>query len=572
MRTKPIPRLTGGRHNQRPGFDAPAGSPDSPSPSGLRRWGVFHRLSLAFTTAVTLPIAAIATAQQLFWDDFNATTLDPRWTVTSPNPASSNWLDGSAFTLVAAWANGGSDLWNGTNHGAPRALQEVDPSLDWIIETRLDFSPTRDYQDAGLLLAKTTAASTDDGDYWRIAMRSFYPGGGGQVIRAVGSYTGYTGTSSYLRIEKAGPVYTGWWSSDGVTWIRSGSVTNSQAWHYAGIIAIRQPWDGAQVDSTAAFDYFHAASFPPAPPTITSPTSAGAKTGWYFAYQIVATANPISYDAIGLPAGLSIDPASGLISGTTASAGTYDVRLEATNYVGAGATNLTLSVSLNAPLAWPAAQGGNDHWYQAMLVGPPGINWTDASTAANSQGGYLATISGAAENAFAYDLVNDTLFWFIDAYGNGLGPWLGGLQPPGSPEPAGNWQWVSGEPAAYLNWDGGQPDDFQGNEDRIHFFGTGMLQSPQWNDVGASTLLRGFVIEYTQLPGPPSLSITRSNQAVIVSWPAPAEGWLLHATTSLLAAGSEWTEIPPPYEISGTSLQFTESALAGSRFYRLHRP
>jgi hypothetical protein len=71
----------------------------------------------------------------------------------------------------------------------------------------------------------------------------------------------------------------------------------------------------------------------------------------------------------------------------------------------------------------------------------------------------------------------------------------------------------------------------------------------------------------------PRLAVNWSNSAVIVSWPLPAEGWLLHATTNLVPGDSEWTEIPPPYQTNGlTNISFTEPSPVGNKFYRLHKP
>ncbi len=52
------------------------------------------------------------------------------------------------------------------------------------------------------------------------------------------------------------------------------------------------------------------------PPAITSATGANATVGVAFNYQITATNNPTAYAATGLPAGLSLDTASGLITGS----------------------------------------------------------------------------------------------------------------------------------------------------------------------------------------------------------------------------------------------------------------
>jgi hypothetical protein len=72
----------------------------------------------------------------------------------------------------------------------------------------------------------------------------------------------------------------------------------------------------------------------------------------------------------------------------------------------------------------------------------------------------------------------------------------------------------------------------------------------------------------------PTLDIHRQLDGVIVSWPAPSEGWRLHATTDLLPSGSVWTEIPPPYETNGAiiSVALTNSAATGNQFFRLHKP
>jgi hypothetical protein len=91
---------------------------------------------------------------------------------------------------------------------------------------------------------------------------------------------------------------------------------------------------------------------------------------------------------------------------------------------------------------------------------------------------------------------------------------------------------------------------------------------------GSYSLTGGFwgIIAALQTENAPWLSVTRSNSTVVVSWPAPASGWLLHATTNLVTTGSMWTEIPPPYQTNGANLQFTEPSSTGNKFYRLHKP
>jgi PKD repeat protein len=87
------------------------------------------------------------------------------------------------------------------------------------------------------------------------------------------------------------------------------------------------------------------ASAAAAPPVITSATSASGTVGTAVSYQITATNAPTSYGAAGLPAGLSVNSGTGLISGTPTSAGTSTVTLSATNGAGSGNATLTLTIA-----------------------------------------------------------------------------------------------------------------------------------------------------------------------------------------------------------------------------------
>ena len=66
-------------------------------------------------------------------------------------------------------------------------------------------------------------------------------------------------------------------------------------------------------------------------PSITSSLTASATVGSPFSYQITANNNPISYNATDLPAGLSLGPIPGLISGTPTATGVFPVTISATN-------------------------------------------------------------------------------------------------------------------------------------------------------------------------------------------------------------------------------------------------
>jgi len=79
------------------------------------------------------------------------------------------------------------------------------------------------------------------------------------------------------------------------------------------------------------------------PPVITSALTSTGTIGTAFSYQITATNSPTSFNAAGLPAGLSVST-GGLISGTPSTIGTSSVTISATNAGGTGSAGLTLSV------------------------------------------------------------------------------------------------------------------------------------------------------------------------------------------------------------------------------------
>lgn len=92
-------------------------------------------------------------------------------------------------------------------------------------------------------------------------------------------------------------------------------------------------------------------------------------------YQIVASNTPDGYAASGLPAGLLINPSTGLISGSPATAGNSTVTLSATNAGGTGYATLTLTVNLPAPVlagsASATATRGQAFLYQILASNGP---------------------------------------------------------------------------------------------------------------------------------------------------------------------------------------------------------
>ncbi|WP_445718394.1 putative Ig domain-containing protein [Flavobacterium sp.] len=79
------------------------------------------------------------------------------------------------------------------------------------------------------------------------------------------------------------------------------------------------------------------------PPVITSSLTASGNVGSAFTYDIVATNLPTSYNATGLPSGLSINTTTGQISGTPTAAGVFNVTISATNAYGTDSETLEIT-------------------------------------------------------------------------------------------------------------------------------------------------------------------------------------------------------------------------------------
>jgi len=171
---------------------------------------------------------------------------------------------------------------------------------------------------------------------------------------------------------------------------------------------------------------------------------------------------------------------------------------------------LTLSALLiaNSVTAQQVYFPPTDSWYQFVSAydGWHGVNAAAAATSYLGRPGRLATINSQSENDFIVSLMPAT----------GQGCWLGGVQSSG-PEPAGGWEWISGEPWSFANWAAGEPNNAAGNEDVLEIYtaeGGG-----KWNDlrVDQPFYTSGYIIEYAPVPEP-SLAGLMALGMALVAW------------------------------------------------------
>jgi uncharacterized repeat protein (TIGR03803 family) len=152
----------------------------------------------------------------------------------------------------------------------------------------------------------------------------------------------------------------------------------------------------------------------PAPPAITSLLTASGTAGVLFTYQITASNNPASFNASGLPAGLGVNTASGMITGTPATGGVFNATISATNAGGTGSATLAFTIQgpptiTNGPP--PAALFNAAYGFTYTTTGfpapsfslasgalPPGLILSTAGTisgAPTAGGTYTGTVSAS---------------------------------------------------------------------------------------------------------------------------------------------------------------------------------
>ena len=87
---------------------------------------------------------------------------------------------------------------------------------------------------------------------------------------------------------------------------------------------------------------------------------------------------------------------------------------------------------------------------------------------------------------------------------------------------------------------------------------------------GNYSIIGGFwsLVAALQSPGAPLLTITRSNNSVVVLWPSPSTGFVLQQNTSVTNP-SGWQAFGGTINDNGTSKSVTITSHIGTKFYRL---
>ena len=233
-------------------------------------------------------------------------------------------------------------------------------------------------------------------------------------------------------------------------------------------------------------------------PEVSSTLAATATLGVPFSYQINATNAPTGFTAKGLPDGLSLDAASGLIAGVpslTGQTGAVPVTLGAINDGGTGSALLALTVLPPLPLITSSlletATAGKFYSYTVSASGSPteygvsgllsGLSF-DAATATLS-----GVLSGTAASSTPYAVVlkatnasgsaQATMFLTVSPAAVTLSPFTAAL--------AVN----AGDPVQTLNLDGYLGSSQTGTLKRSWSFSAGQEAVPSWIQLSAAGTL-----------------------------------------------------------------------------------
>jgi hypothetical protein len=138
--------------------------------------------------------------------------------------------------------------------------------------------------------------------------------------------------------------------------------------------------------------------------TVTNPGSRSTTLGTTVSLQVnasdSASGQTLTYSASGLPAGLSISSSTGLISGTTTTAGSYSVTVTATDTTGAKGT---------ASFTWTVSSGSGSGCTAAQLLGNPGFE-TGTAVPWTASSGVIADSSKEPPHSGSWDA-------WLDGYG-----------------------------------------------------------------------------------------------------------------------------------------------------------
>jgi serine protease len=193
-------------------------------------------------------------------------------------------------------------------------------------------------------------------------------------------------------------------NGDKCAWISSGQGASQNLPLTTGTFAVQSTWANDYNGGSGGCEVSHAIVSNGNSVTVTNPGNQTTTVGSAVSLQIhasdSASGQTLTYSASGLPTGLSINSASGLISGNASTVGTYTPSVTATDTTGAaGSTSFTWAVNSTSS----SCSG-------TQLLGNPGFE--TGSAAPWSASPYVVSSNGSGETAHS-----GSWFAWLNGYG-----------------------------------------------------------------------------------------------------------------------------------------------------------
>lgn len=312
--------------------------------------------SLPPANRITSELAVFTTAGQPFRyqvrtskpnDSFTAENLPPGLTIDAPTGLISGTTTAPGnyqVTLSASGSNGTAtatlDLTvdpPGWSTGLHNALEMISEPGDYIGGGKTTSLRSSDGRFVAYSFSPNSVEITFEGPNFSPNWRLRFSAPTGSTL-GVGNYqnvgSSSTSTQAGLRISgngRAGSSVTGSFEVKEIGFDSSGRVKNFHA-------SFIHRNDGSQAALIGSVWYQSTKA-------ITSRLAAAGREGEPFSYQIIANNRPQSYSATGLPTGLTLDPETGLISGTPRTSGRFGVNIGATGAEATAAEVLDLRIN-----------------------------------------------------------------------------------------------------------------------------------------------------------------------------------------------------------------------------------
>ncbi|MDB6126777.1 MAG: Endoglucanase [Verrucomicrobia bacterium] len=200
----------------------------------------------------------------------------------------------------------------------------------------------------GVIILQATQAGQAGTFEYNMLRQSFTATGSATLVitSQPAAQTATAGSTASFAVTASGTTTLSYqWRKAGVNIAGNGSATtatltlaNVSASDAASYDVVVTNASGSIISNAATL------SIRPATPVITSPNSAPATVGAAFTYTIAASGSPTSFSATGLPAGLTFNSTTHVISGTPTTAGTSVVTITVTNASGTSTFALTITV------------------------------------------------------------------------------------------------------------------------------------------------------------------------------------------------------------------------------------